>query len=295
VEVPALIPAEVVPTVEEKPPPPKPEPKHDPINEDEEEAKPRKIHKPELIDEDEEESEDDRQSRSKRRRDDEEAPPRKKRRRQDDDYEYDRRPRRKRRKNGGGMAAVVIIGVIFGGLLLLGGLGYGIYAIVSKNSPPPSGWKEFTYKDYGFKAYFPKEPIVEKGRPDEFARVDFGGLGDTWRDSIVSGAIFHSGTNDDPVHAVVVVFRCKPGREAQQKIESELRKSVERSASKRNSEIRTVRWLGQQADEVVTSEGVMRLVYTDSAVYTALIRGKGKTRATSAEEHGFFDNMELLK
>src|SRR5262245_573771 len=104
--VPAFIPVEEVPVVEAAIAPQKPKPK--PFKADEDEEPPRK----------------------KKPQEDEEERPRKKKRRaydDDDDYEHDH-PRRKSRRAAGGGSGMIIV-ITLGGLLLLGGIGLGIYLL----------------------------------------------------------------------------------------------------------------------------------------------------------------------
>ncbi len=103
--------------------------------------------------------------------------------------------KRKRKKSGGGLGAGAIVAIVLGGLLVLGGVGIGIYALSKKKegnsdlvnnlsgdqsknldqgknpsdvlssvrvkkTPPPKGWVEYTSKYDNFKAYFPREPKV---------------------------------------------------------------------------------------------------------------------------------------
>ncbi|WP_162271938.1 hypothetical protein [Gemmata sp. SH-PL17] len=94
-----------------------------------------------------------------------ERPRKKKRRRADGDDDDDPPPRKRRRKSGGASAGIIVLAVV-GGLLLVCGIGFGIYALTGKNSlfakktPVPAGWKEFSYPQDGFKAYFPSEPTT---------------------------------------------------------------------------------------------------------------------------------------
>src|SRR5438045_3956409 len=138
-EVPGLLPAEEVAVVDATPV-----------------AKPR----PKPRDEDE----NDRPRGRRRDESGEERPLQKRRDDDDDDYEFDHPRRARRRRSGPG--AGVVVALVLGGLVLLAGIGFGVYylaAKVNKTAPPP-GWKEFTYKDDNFKAYFPKEPHVFGGR-----------------------------------------------------------------------------------------------------------------------------------
>src|SRR5579872_2928584 len=136
--------------------------------------------------------EDDRPKKKKRRNDDDEDRPKSKRRRDEDDDEDDDQPRKKKKKKkAAGISPLVIAGIALGGLLVLGGVGYGVYALGFKDSkknetssssgggdssgqtntsnsgsgsssvaktPVPKGWVEFNQTGTGFKAYFPVKP-----------------------------------------------------------------------------------------------------------------------------------------
>jgi hypothetical protein len=136
--------------------------------------------------------EEDETPRKKQRpsEDDEDDLPRSKRRRDDGD-----RPRKKKKKKqSAGLPPVAIVGIVVGVLLMLGGCGYGIYALVSSDKDTssssgsgsgfglgsgsgsgsgfgvgsnaqakaavPPGWVEFDSGALGFKAHFPVEPRV---------------------------------------------------------------------------------------------------------------------------------------
>jgi hypothetical protein len=122
---------------------------------------------------------EDEKPRSKRRREEEEElPQRKKHRDEDDDYERDRPLKKKKRKKASGLPPAAIAGIVLGGLLVLGGMGYGIYALSSKDpktgsdSNPGGGsnsqgkprvpvtWVEYKSEAEGFRASFPLEPKV---------------------------------------------------------------------------------------------------------------------------------------
>jgi hypothetical protein len=245
--------------------------------------------------------EDDRPRSKRRDEDDEEERPRRKRRRDDDDddYEFDH-PRRRRRRKSGGAAAVVIAAVVLGGLVLLAGIGFGIYYLVAKvnKTAPPPGWKEFTYKADNFKAYFPKEPQVFGGGDLAGAgpRNTIPGLGANPVDSFT---IYTCGDFNDPLLIHVQVARFPSGLPAS--VRNELDRGMRDlgnfsgQVAGAGIETRTVRWLGEKAIEVVTPAGVMRLAVTDKAMYYVMIAGLNGTRAKTSDETAFFDNFELLK
>jgi hypothetical protein len=169
VPVPALIAAEEVPVVEAKVSAP---------------AKPRS--KPVVAD-------DDDRPRGRSRRDDDDGeddrPRKRKKRPAYDDDDPPRRPRRRAAKGGGAVAALVVVG----GLLVLVGLGAGIYfltgkgGLLAKKAPVPVGWKQYDFPQAGFKGYFPTEPqavmnIAGPGgfgaRPGRFGGGSAGSRGD---------------------------------------------------------------------------------------------------------------------
>jgi hypothetical protein len=196
--------------------------------------------------------------------------------------------------------AVVLVWVI-GGIIVLGGICYGIYLLVSnvvvvKKAPPPAGWKEFTYPESGFKAYFPREPVVLKGSVDQVVQgVSMGAPIEVLRTTVEYGAIHHISNPDDAVQVFVVYFRFKPGPDIRSRLEKAFNERSDQTIKNRNGKMRTIRWLGVNADEITTPTGVVRVAFRDSSVYLVMIRAKGDTKAKPEEENGFFDNMELLK
>ncbi len=146
--VPAIIPAEEIEVVDATPASPKLKPAS--ADEDDEEDRPRK----------KSQRDDDDRSRSKRRSDEDSEPPRKQRRwMRDDDYERDRPNLGIRRNAGAGMGAGAIVALIFGGLVLLGGVGVGIYALAGKKTSPSNGEDDNNSSLIGFgdkKSHRPK-------------------------------------------------------------------------------------------------------------------------------------------
>jgi hypothetical protein len=278
--------------------------------------------------------------RTKRRNDDEEDRPRSKRRddNDDEDSDEDDRPRKKRRNDDeedrprrrlakkAGLGAGVIAGIVLGSLLLLGGIGYGVYALVSGSGPKaaaPAGWKEYTLKDGNFKGYFPKEPQllgsmqfgagknpfagvanpIGGGNPFGGGGNPFGGggnafgavpanIGEYMPESMSS---YVSGDFNDPVHIDVQVMRYAS------KVPSLVRDQYANMPSETRTvmkgfdiEVKSVRWLGERGTEMVMPTGVMRTVVVDKAIVIATISGL-TGRAKKEEEAGFFDNFQVLK
>jgi len=246
--------------------------------------------------------EDDR-PRGRRRGDDDDADrPRKKRRRDDDDddYEFDH-PRRRRRRKSGGRSAGVIVAVVLGGLVLLGGIGFGVYYLVAKvnKTAPPPGWKEFAYKNDNFKAYFPKEPRVLSQDVDGVGgRRGGGAFPGLDGGAVDSFTTYTCGDFNDPVHIQMQVVRFRSG--VPSSVRDEMAGGLRDlqglpGAAGAGFESRSVRWLGEKATEITTPMGVMRIALTDKAVYWAVISGPNGSRAKPDEEKGFFDNFELIK
>jgi hypothetical protein len=101
-----------------------------------------------------------------------EVPPAPRPRRRRDEDGADDRPRRREQA---GLSPAAVAGIVLGGLLILGAVGYGVYALAFKkpdearsgggsggsdDSKPagPPGWVEYTSEEDGFRAYFPSEP-----------------------------------------------------------------------------------------------------------------------------------------
>jgi hypothetical protein len=240
--------------------------------------------------------EDDRPS--KRRRDDDDDDRRPARRRRDDE---DERPRRGRSSRKKGTGAGKVVAIALGSILVLGGIGYAIYAMLGgSKTAPPAGWTEYAYRDDGFKAHFPKEPQVS-GTGD--IRGGFGGgkggggfgggFGDFGGDFVGGSVTNYScgNFNNDSVHIEVLVTRYPSG------VPSFVRDSFAKGVDARMGgtfsglEIKTVRWMGVKALQITTPANVTRMAVTDKAVYHAMITGKNGSRATKQEEDGFFDNF----
>ena len=238
---------------------------------------------------------DDNRPRKKRRDyddDDDDDRPRKKRREYDNDD--DDRPRKRKK---GGMGAGVIVAMVFGSLLVLGGVGFGVYALVSrdkggasaeKKSDPPAGWKQFTYRKDKFKAYFPNEPSVSEmsgGR----APAGIGVMNLPSPATVYLPRDFGPGTK-----VAVVVTRVSPDPETQAESRRQFRDILLRQGLSAGS--KTVKWLGVDADEFNSSEGAStRIAFVGQKMYLATINAINGARVSSDEVKGFFDNFELLK
>ena len=288
--VPNLLPAEEMPVVEATVVPPKARPKPVVADAGDDDDRPRKKSR-----RDEEDADDDDRPRKKKTRDD------------DDDYEHDRRRKRRNARGGGGggNGGLIAIGVI-AGLLLLGGIGFGIYFLTGKDSPlakktpVPAGWEQYSYPQDGIKMYMPKTPSQSSTPVGAFGGfgggrfglggVDaFGSRNDT-RDAEALSE-YSSGDWNDRIHITVVVLRYR------NKVPSAVRDQFRNvtDAQWGGVETRKVRWLGSDAMEQTHALGVTRLVCTDRLVIMAMISGKDGNRAKPEEEAGFFDNFEASK
>ncbi len=276
-DVPTFLPVETIEVIDATSAPPRPKPKPIPAVEDDDDDRLRRRAR--------RDGEDDDRARSKRKRS-----------RDDDDYEFDRRRRKRRAKSG--TSAGVVVAIVFGSLVVLGGLGYGIYALVSKGglfakkTAPPNGWKQFSYEKDGFKAYFPDEPSVTS--VDGFG-PGFGGLNALGANMPSSFSMYLPRDLFAPVHATAFVVRYSKPLPASERrtVRDSLLKNRDREFGEVR-DIKSVRWLGVNADEVSTPRNVARIALVGNTLYVAEI-GANNGRATSAEENGFFDNFELLK
>ncbi len=262
------------------------------------EAAPVSKPRPKRVDDDE----DDRpRKKSRRDEDDEDDRPAGKRKRRrdedDDDDEYDLDQPRKRKRKKKGMGAGVIVAIVFGSLLALGGIGYGVYALVSgSKTSVPKGWVEYKSESDKFRAYFPEKP--------ESQTIPAGFGGDPSAESVSLHAL--DPTKGERKIVVVIVVKFKSGTTETERDKS-MKKFRENFSDKRDSIIsapRSVRWAGHRAEEITIEEkgsgskkggGVMRYFMTDTRAYIAIIGSETSGRMRRDEEDGFFDNFELLK
>ena len=286
--VPLYIPSEEVPVIEATVAPPKPKPK--------------------AVVADAGDDDDDR-PRKKSRRDEEDAdddPPRKKKKKRYDDD--DDPPRRKQRNAGGGGNGGMIAVVVIVGLLVLGGVGVGIYFLTGKGSvfakkvPLPAGWEQQNYPQDGFSVSLPAG-ASHTSMPTDGLQRDLGGIGGGRNpfgggfggERLPAAERFSQVTAGDwlkSAHAEVWVIRFRD------KLPSSVRDSIRRASTNMNfggMEIRTVKWLGYDAIEQTHPGGVTRIVYTDRHFVMASISGPNGARAKPEEEAALFDNFELTK
>jgi hypothetical protein len=240
--------------------------------------------------------------------------PRRKRRDEDDD-EDDDRPRRKRGRGAArgrsGASTGKVVAIVVGGLLLLGGVGTGGYFLFfTKSSPfsvvsasPPSGWKEYTYEDAGFKAYFPSEPR-------RVSDHSLGLLGEAGGRGLMIDYTAHSFEDGSALTAGVYTRRVPPHitpEKAREIIYTQLENPAGYSnLGLRLIESRTVTWMGHQVKEFRVGlpehlkRGrdaviVQRCVVTDTYEIHAHIAMEDGRKLTSRTINGFFDNIEVLK
>jgi hypothetical protein len=253
------------------------------------------------------EDELDEQPRSKRRRnDDDDDRSRSRKRRRDDDDGDDDRPRRKQQRKKSGMGTGLVVAIVIGSILLLGGIGYGVYALVGggPKTPAPAGWKEYSYKDSGFKAYFPAEPKVlgdikfNGGGGNAFGGDGFpnmGGAGDFMPESTISYTSADYSKKTAIINVQAMRFRSKVPSIVRESLDAGTRGAGQNVSKQFGFEVNSVRWLGEKAVEMSSSVSVSRMVVVDNAMYTVTITGPNGGRAKPEEEKGFFDNFQLLK
>jgi hypothetical protein len=242
---------------------------------------------------------------------DEDDPPRRKRRR--DDVDADERPRRRakrRARSGGATAALGVVAAILGVLVALGGIGYGIYALVSKEgdtakkdtsggdtggglntggsgvkAPVPTGWVLHTSTNGKFKAYFPKSPSDT-----------------TTSSNGLSVNMVMTGGPRERLAVIVVGIPIPPqaaGVNRDQLAEYMRQGIMQKQGKARVVSQRSVTWSGRPALEMTLESSnkkalvVMRQLVTDTGMYFAFFACS--TGPSPDEENGFFDNFELLK
>ena len=289
VSVPAPVEAEEVAVVDAELAPPKPRPFKAAAADDEDDDRPRK--------------------RRDRDEDDEDGRPRRRRRDEDDDD----RPRRGRGASRGRSSSSQgkVVAIVLGGLLLLGGVGAGAYFLFfSKSSPfaagnasPPSGWKEYTYADAGFKAYFPNEPRrVMDDSPGRLDDPNGRGLNLEYTARAVE--------NGSALIAVVWTRRIPPHitpEKAREVIYPEFENPARFPIRNlRLIESRTVTWMGHQVKEFRLGMPenakrdkdmviIERCVVTDTHEIHAQLDIEDGRKISSRTINGFFDNIRPLK
>ncbi len=186
--------------------------------------------------------------------------------------------------------------LVLGSLLILGGIGFGVYLLVSKGKKaPPAGWKEYVYKNDGFKAYLPGEPHSRSGTNSP---IQLSGT-----ESATIYMVDGWGPADSRVMMIAVLkFRSGTQPPDLDKAANEL-KERSRKPDSRVSEPRSVTWGGQKAREITIEEIsselrekgrlVVRCAIVGSRAFIAVIGGEGSSSLSN--EDAFFDNFEFLK
>jgi hypothetical protein len=175
-------------------------------------------------------------------------------------------------------------------------------ARVLGKASPPVGWKEYTFADAGFKAYFPSEP----------RRVSDEGLG-ILGEAAGRGLMIEytaRGVEDDSALTAWVYTRRVPTHIPPDKYRDLLKKEVENPArfpirGLRLVETRPVAWMGHSVKEFrLTPEkvtrgkqvvGVERSVATDAYEIHAEVSMEDGRKLTPRLVDAFFDNIQPLK
>jgi hypothetical protein len=284
--------------VEDEPAAPPPKPKTKPliaaVEVDDDDDRPRKRRRAEVDDDD--------RPRGRRRDDDDDDDdddrPRKRRRAEDDDDYDDDRPRRKKRKKSG-MGAGAIVAIVLGGIVLLGGVGYGIYALVGGGKAAvPKGWVEYTSDSDKFKGYFPTKPANPRTLP-----VGLGGMSEV--ESVTMHMAEPKGEGALIAGVIVVKFKSGISPADRDKAMDTFRSKFSEKENSRISKPRSVRWGGKKAEEISIDEagananskkggGVMRYFITDTHAYFGIIGTDHAGPPKQEDVDGFFDNFEFL-
>jgi hypothetical protein len=223
------------------------------------------------------------------------------------------------------MGAGIIAGIVLGSLLLLGGIGYGVYALVSGSGPKtaaPAGWKEYTYKDANFKAYFPREPQVVGtmqfgrgnnpfggagkpvgggGNPFGVGGGPFGGGGmpvnieEYMPESVATYLAGDMFSDSVAINVQVMRYPSKVPSIVRNQYSGDMPGEARDMARQMGVEMKSVRWLGERGMELTMPQGVTRTVVVDNMIYTATVSGRNGKRAKPEEETGFFDNFQVIK
>jgi hypothetical protein len=225
-----------------------------------------------------------------------------------------RRARRQPRRRG--TQPAIVIGVGLAVVLLIGGIGFAVYYVVSGTRiasifggkvKPPAGWTQFTYAEDGFKAYFPIEPAIsrEVQQMGPFALPNENLTGTTYE--LTTGR----DTNDE-LRVMVMVASVPPGVGPGQGVMQKsmelaveiMKKDLHDEGEARVTGPRSVRWLGENAWEVQIddvrpnasprAQFFMRYLCTDTHMYAAAIGMEDRDKLARVKD-GFFDNIELIK
>lgn len=300
--------------VEDEPPAPPKKPAPAPV------AKPKKP----VVEVDEDEDEDAPKKPAKKParavEEDDEKPKKKAKARavEDDEDDEDDRPTKKKKKQKGGLSPALIGAIAVGGVLLLGGVGYGIYALAFQKkeetakpnptpnpnpqppgpvgpNPPgvtpgiPAGWEEYRSDGDKFKMMMPKGVMKEREKESNgYMGMDKSG----------------------PRLVVVTVQDLPKGATAQQRamIEEEILKEFTMNPEAKILKRERVQFAGLPTVQLVLEEkdapdqmggtflahGVARVMMTDTRAYMLFITGKYGPEVLN-ETKTISDSFQVLK
>jgi hypothetical protein len=180
---------------------------------------------------------------------------------------------------------------VLGSLLVLGGIGYGVYLLLGGGkAPTPAGWQEYTYREDGFKAAFPSEPQVLRSGDLGAAAGNVQVPG--FNADRASSSVYQCNDPAGNLNITVMVARTGvtvPG------FMGGLNADLFRDAARLmpGVEVNNVTWLGENAVEWEFKDHVQRMVIKNDRMFTAIVRGKNG-RATREEEQGFFDSFVAI-
>jgi hypothetical protein len=240
----------------------------------------------------------------------------------EEEEETDKKSRRKRRGAAAGGPPVALVLSIAGliGLGIVCAVGYAAHSMIAgredakggggggaTKTAVPTGWKEFTSKSGGFKAYFPPGEVRERAYDQPTGKNP--PTGKKKEQPQYSGTWVVAEAPDGSVMVMVAGLKFRPGVSAddREKVMNGLTDVIagggqEKVAGAKVLGQRDVTWLGQKGQELVVelpaSEGggqmVLRHVLVGSTGYIGII-GTKNGRAKPEDENGFFDNIEVLK
>ena len=292
-----------------KPAPTKPKKAVAEVDDDDDAPKVKK--KPARAEADEEdEDEKPKKKRAAADEDDEERPAKRKRAADEDEEDEDEKPKKKKKQGGMSPAVIAVIALV--GLLVLGGVGYGIYELTKKdetakpNPNPPGppiglpapgvplgkqgpmdGWVEYSSDQDKFRIRLPKQMEVKDagaGRREYLCEN---------RDLIVN--ILASEIKPDT----------PPGTDTRKQIETVVLQTFKKNPKNKNVSQREIQYLGQTILEITTEDeipdpagkpekakAVFRVVAFEKKVYTIMV---GSTEASVPSADAVFDTFQLLK
>jgi hypothetical protein len=186
------------------------------------------------------------------------------------------------------------VGIVVVSVLLLGGVGYGIYALAKGGSKSlPAGWKEYTFKNDGFRAAFPESPEVQ----------DIGNRTGAPRGVTVTGYMAKTGGGSGGVGLMVMKLPSDMPRSEKDTLLEQFRRSMTPGSPNGTqlSKPRSVTWAGQKAEEITLEQisgskrgAIVRYMFTETTGYIAVL-GTDDGRLSSDLERTFFDSFQLLK